>query len=167
MIKRLALSFFLVVAGASAMAQSSWVSRVSDSLGIMATQYFYPSVLRALNYEGNEVFNDLISDIRYIRVVHADSAFVAEQQELLAGMDEAFAQQSYEKVIDWKEARGSRGVFLIDEKGKLKDLAVVMVATDKLLIVEIVGTLRIKSLKEIKDLDFGSIEEIIRIDQDL
>ena len=146
-------------------AQSEWADQASEKLGTFQKNYLYPSVLRALNGGEANGFNDLIKDIRYVRVLRIDSSFIAENQPLISDVEISLEKEKFENIAVWQDEDGSTKTLYVKEK---KDRILGFLAYDKgkdnLLIIEIVGDFNIKNLSELMNINFDQLNEFVGLE---
>ena len=146
-------------------AQSQWATRVSEDLGTFEKNYLYPSVLRALNINQSDEFNQLIEDVRYVRVLRIDSAFMAENQPAISEMESNLKAESFENIALWQEPDGgTKTLFVKEKKECIEGFLAVIKDKNSLLIVEIVGNLNLKNLSALMNVDYGTFNEFVGLD---
>ena len=149
-------------------AQSQWASRVSEELGTFQKNYLYPSVLRALNMNESDEFNQLIKDINYVRVLRIDSAFIAENQVLLSDAKSELEKEMFENVAQMLDPDGSVKTLLVKTKNdRIIDFLAYIENEESLLIIEIVGELNIKNLRNLMNIDYGNFNEFVGLGTEL
>lgn len=145
--------------------QSQWAARVSEDLGTFEKNYLYPSVLRALNINQSNEFNQLIEDISYIRVLRIDSAFMVKNQAVISEMGSALKVESFENIALWQESDGgTKTLFVKENKERIQGFLAVIKDVDSLLIIEIVGDLNVKNLSALMNVDYGNFNEFVGLD---
>lgn len=146
-------------------AQSEWADQASEKLGTFEKNYLYPSVLRALNGIQSSEFNNLIKDIRYVRVLRIDSAFIAENQTMVSDLEISLEKEEFENVAVWQNADGSTKTLNVKEK---KERIVGFLAYDKskdnLLVIEIVGDFNVKNLSDLMNINFDQLNEFVGLE---
>ena len=146
-------------------AQSEWADQASEKLGTFQKNYLYPSVLRALNGGQSNEFNNLIKDIRYVRVLRIDSSFIAENQSLISDAEISLEKEKFENIAVWQDEDGSTKTLYVKEK---KDRILGFLAYDKgkdnLLIIEIVGDFNVKNLSDLMNIDFNQLNEFVGVE---
>ena len=146
-------------------AQSDWANQASEKLGAFQKNYLYPSVLRALNGGESNGFNDLIKDIRYVRVLRIDSSFIAENQTLISDLEPTLEKENFENIAVWQNEDGSTKTLYVKEK---KDRILGFLAYDKskdnLLIIEIVGDFNVKNLSDLMNINFNQVNEFVGLE---
>jgi hypothetical protein len=165
MIKSLKIIGLLMFLWNLGFAQSQWVNQVSEELGTFEKNYLYPSVLRALNINESDEFNQLIKDIRFVRVLRIDSAFIAENQAILTEAESEFKKESFENIAQMQDSDGSKKTLLVKTKNdRIIDFLAYIENKESLLIVEIVGELNIKNLRNLMNIDYGNFNEFVGLD---
>ena len=164
MIKTFKILGFLLFFWNPVFAQSEWASRISEELGTFQKNYLYPSVLRALNVNGSIEFNQLIEDIRYLRVLRIDSAFIAENQTMLADAESKLGKELFERIAQMNDADGSKTLFVKEKNERIIDFLAFIRNKDSLLIVEIVGELQVKSIRNLMNIDYNNFNEFVGLD---
>jgi hypothetical protein len=145
-------------------AQSEWVNQASEELGTFQKNYLYPSVIRALGGQSNEL-NNLIKDIRYVRVLRIDSSFIAENQSLLSDLEPNLEKEKYENVAIWQEEDSStKTLYVKEKKERIVGFLAYDKSTDNLLIIEIVGDFNVKNLSDLMNINFDQLNEFVGLE---
>ena len=146
-------------------AQSKWVSGVSEDLGTFEKNYLYPSVLRALNVDRSVEFNRLIEDIRYLRILRIDSSFIVKHQTIIEEAESKLTEESFESIAQMKSPDGStKTLYIKKENDRVVDFLAFIRDEDSLLIIEIVGELQVKSIRNLMNIDYNNFNEFVGLD---
>jgi hypothetical protein len=168
MIKSLKIVGLLMFFWNPVFAQSEWADRVSEELGTFEKNYLYPSVLRALNAGESEEFNTLIEDIQYVRVLRMDSAFIVKNKTLLSEAVNEIRKEKFENVAQIQDPGSGKKTLLVKTKNdKIIDFLAYIENENSLLIIEIVGELNIKNLRNLMNIDYGNFNEFVGLGTEL
>ena len=146
-------------------AQSEWADQASEKLGTFQKNYLYPSVLRALNGSQSSEFNNLIKDIRYVRVLRIDSAFIAKNQPLISDLEIELEKEMFENIAVWQDEGGStRTLYVKEKKERIVGFLAYDKSKDNLLIIEIVGDFNVKNLSDLMNINFDQLNEFVGLE---
>lgn len=145
-------------------AQSEWVNQASEKLGTFQKNYLYPSVIRALGGQSNEL-NNLVKDINYVRVLRIDSSFMAENQTLISDLEPNLGEELFENIAVWKNEDGSTKTLFVKEKNeRIIGFLAYDKGKDNLLIIEIVGDFNVKNLSDLMNINFDQLNEFVGVE---
>jgi hypothetical protein len=145
-------------------AQSEWVNQASEKLGAFQKNYLYPSVIRALGGQSNEL-NNLIKDICYVRVLRIDSSFMAENQTLISDLEPNLGKELFENIAVWQNEDGSTKTLFVKEKNeRIAGFLAYDKRKNNLLIIEIVGDFNVKNLSDLMNINFDQLNEFVGLE---
>lgn len=159
------LGFIFVVLQVQVNAQNHWLNDLSEELGTFEKNYLYPSVLRALNNNQSQAFDQLIEGLQVVRVLRLDSTFILENKELLTPFPEALLNDGYEEVAQWNAKHNSRrSLFIREDEKRIQGIIVSDKQARHWLMVEWVGKFDPKELSALLSTDFDPLNDFVGLD---
>ena len=135
-------------------AQSNSLNTLSDALSTFEKHYVYPSVLRALVGQQDESFNELIKDIRYLRILKVDSSFVLENDSLIQSSLNGITTEGFEYLASMDDKESTNEFFVLEKEERIEGFLINRKEPYSYLMIELVGDLHLNKLTDLMNMDY-------------
>lgn len=137
-------------------AQSNSLTNISDALDTFEKHYVYPSVLRALVGQQDESFNELIKDIRYLRILKVDSSFVLENDSLVQSSLNGITAEGFEYLASMNDKKCTNEFFVLEKNERIEGFFINRKEPSSYLMIELVGDLNLDKLTDLMNMDYSN-----------
>lgn len=138
-------------------AQSTSLSNLSDALATFDKHYVYPSVLRSLVGQEEPAFNDLIKDLRYLRIVKVDSAFVLKNDSLIQSSLHGIKTEGFVYLASMNDKESTNEFFVLENKDRIQGFLIIREEAYSYMMIELVGDLNLNKLDDLMNMDYSNL----------
>jgi hypothetical protein len=145
----------LILVGHFASAQTKTTEDLHKNNKEAFTLFFYQNTLRMFNQGDEKEFDELIKDIEKMKFVMIDRTKFgnADYKKLVSG----YKSEKFEEIMSSRIEGRNFDVFLKDDNGKTKGMVVTVNDTEKLFVLDIVGSIALNKVATfVKTLDENS-----------
>lgn len=136
--------FSLIVCSLYTMGQTKTTEELHKNNQEAFTLFFYQNTLRMFNQSDDKAFDELIKDIEKMKFIMVDKKTFgqAEYKKLING----YKSESFEEIMSSRVEGKNFDVFLKESNGKTKGMIVTVNDTDKLFVLDIVGSIALNKV---------------------
>lgn len=138
LVTALSIFFALLLAGRPSYAQSDAIARLVEADFHSTQLFFYPSTLRMLNIQKDPSWNEMVKDVRHLRLVmyDADSFLLAEKANLTAELGD----EGFEELLSLRSDTIKAEVYGKYDGDRMQGLAALILQSSGGFIIELDGS---------------------------
>jgi hypothetical protein len=107
---------------------------------------FYPSTIRMLNFNKDSAFNDLIDDIKKLKIVSYNKQSDTTKTIDLSILTQKIREEGYVDLLQFKQSNRDIKVFLLKKSNEPKKFYGIINDSAQIILIDLVGKIPIKNL---------------------
>lgn len=125
---------------------SATTQQFQDSVKGELALCFYPSTIRMLNLDNDSVFNDLISDIKKLKIVTYNKRSDSTKTIDISILTPKIRNEGYVDLLQFKQSNRDIRVFLLKKNDEPKKLYGIISDSSQIILIDLVGKIPLKNL---------------------
>ncbi|MDN4166990.1 DUF4252 domain-containing protein [Cytophagales bacterium LB-30] len=157
----LSLLLFFCLLSTSGWTQSAAIKPLYEEDLSEFNLYFYPSTLRMLNVSKDPAFNEMIKDVKNLRILIIPKEKL-EKERFMTVKDD-LAEEQFEELISMKSNFGLVHLLGLYEDDEMQGMVALVLQEESYIVVELIGAFRPEKAMEIANggIDLGLINKFM------
>jgi hypothetical protein len=144
-------------------AQCITIENWSQNKDGIRTLCFYPTTLRMVNVNRDKGFNEMVKDIKKLKIMLVDVKKANFKKEDVSTLTKGIRAELFKDMIQFQRGKQSIYIFVKEVKEKPVAFSGIIFSDDQLILIDLKGWLSPASIRQIIEgkMNFGAVSKII------